>query len=102
MLFADIDADGCIVIREFDPISQHERITDILANPYWTEGEKFIVEWQFRLLGDFKTALIDAIKLADEGNLDRLELGFPDEVQGFRAWAYGDLGQRLRDAGLEL
>ena len=81
---------------------QHNIITDILESPAWTDGEKFVVKWQFQVLGHFKTALMDAIKLADEKNLARLELGFPDEVQGFRAWAYGDLGNRLRQTGLDI
>lgn len=79
-----------------------EKIGEVLTSPAWTDSEKFIVKWQFGLLGDFYTALIDAIKRADEKNLARLELGFPAEVQGFRAWAYGDLARRLRDAGLEI
>jgi hypothetical protein len=48
-----------------------------------TKEEEFIVKWQYRLLGDFKTALIDAIKLADEGNLIKLSLSFPEEVRGY-------------------
>jgi hypothetical protein len=48
-----------------------------------TPGEEFIIKWQFRLLGDFKTALITAITRADGRNLERLALGFPDEVEGY-------------------
>lgn len=47
------------------------------------EIERALVEWQFRLAGDFKTALWGAIKMADDGNLERLRLGFPVEVQGY-------------------
>ena len=83
-----------------------QKIGEFLESPDWTEGEKFIIKWQFNnslhLLGDFKTALIGAIKQADHGNLARLALGFPREVEGFRQWAYGDLGSRLRAAGLEI
>ena len=43
----------------------------------------FIVKWQYRLLGHFKTALIEAIKLADDNNLAKLACGFPNEVQGY-------------------
>jgi len=45
--------------------------------------EEFIVKWQFRLLGDFKKALIECIMRADDENLARLECGFPDEVRGY-------------------
>lgn len=51
--------------------------------PQLTEDEEFIVKWQYRMLGDFKKALIEAIKFADESNLERLKKGFPEEVQGF-------------------
>lgn len=51
--------------------------------PQLTVGEEFIVKWQYRLLGDFGTALIEAIKLADRSNLAKLALGFPDEVIGY-------------------
>ena len=51
--------------------------------PQLTAGEEFIVKWQYRLLGHFSTALIEAIKLADEANLERLREGFPHEVEGY-------------------
>ena len=78
----------------------YEQIGEFLISPDWTRGEKFIIEWQFGLLGDFRTALMDAIKNADDVNLHLLYRGFPDEVQAFRQWAYGDLGYRLRAKGL--
>lgn len=73
-----------------------------LESEEWTNAEKWVLRWQFGLLGDFQTALADAIKRADYTNLARLELGFPDEVAGFTAWNRGDLGTRLRNAGLEI
>jgi hypothetical protein len=86
-----------------DATARHwAKIGEILTSDAWTAGEKFIVKWQFRLLGDFKTALVGAIMLADEQNLARLHLGFPGEVDGFLAWSVGDLGRRLRDAGLDI
>ena len=68
----------------------------------WTNAEKAVIKWQFKLNGDFRTALWEAIKRADEGNLDRLALGFPDEVYGFRQWSQGDLGIRLLKAWLDI
>lgn len=52
-----------------------------------TASEQAVVEWQYRLAGDFKTALWQAIARADEGNLARLRLGFPDDVAGFLAFS---------------
>jgi len=65
----------------------------------WTPAEKWVVKWQYRLLGDFETALAEAICRADDGNLDRLARGFPNQVAGFLAWNRGDLAERLRAAG---
>ena len=48
-----------------------------------TAPEQAVVEWQYRMCGDFKTALWGAITRADDGNLARLRLGFPIEVDGF-------------------
>lgn len=39
---------------------------------------------------------------ADDGNLAQLQLGFPDQVAGFLFWSRGNLGDRLRSAGLEI
>lgn len=77
-------------------------IARFLQSTEWTTAEKWVVKWQFRLLGDFETALANAIKLADENNLAKLKLGFPIQVNGFLRWHSGDLGKRLRDAGLDI
>ena len=52
-----------------------------------TDGERFIVEWQFSFAGGFKTALADAIRRADEYHLNLLSLGFPDEVEAYRNYS---------------
>lgn len=83
-------------------MTDHETISRFLGSPDWTEAEKWVIKWQFRLLGDFRTALAKAITLADENNLNRLALGFPTEVTGFTLWHAGGLGQRLRTAGLDI
>ena len=82
--------------------SDHEAIGRFLADPRWTTGEKWIIKWQFGLLGDFNTALVKAITLADESNLERLQVGFPIEVNAFVSWQRGNLSERLRTAGLEI
>lgn len=48
-----------------------------------TPVERVLVEWQYRLCGDFQAALWKAIGQADDSNLERLRLGFPIEVEGF-------------------
>jgi len=78
-----------------------DHIRKILESPAFTEGEKWVVKWQFRLLGDFQTSLAVAIATADDENLAKLALGFPEQVQGFLGWNRGDLATRLRAAGLE-
>ena len=58
----------------------------ILRSDLPTPEEDWIAKWQYGYLEDFHKALFDAICAADEGNLDRLSLGFPDEVSGYRKY----------------
>ena len=82
---------------------QEAKLAEILeCGSGWTPAEQWVVRWQFRLLGDFGAALAHALTLADEGNLKRLRLGFPAEVEGLLAWREGELAKRLRAAGLEI
>ena len=82
--------------------ASYEKIGELLASDQWTAAEKWVIKWQYRLLGDFNTALATAIVRADDTNLFKLGLGFPDQVHGFLAWSRGDLGERLRKAGLDI
>lgn len=77
-------------------------IGTFLDSPDWTPGEKSVIKWQFGLHSDFNKALWEAIKRADEANLRRIAYGFPFEVLAFVQWVDGDLGPRLRAAGLEI
>ncbi len=77
-------------------------IGKIINDPQFTPGEKQLVLWQFGKLDSFEKALWKLISLADETNLNQLELGFSREVVAFRSWAYGDLGDRFRKAGLNI
>ncbi len=79
-----------------------ERLGEVLRNDQFTDGEKWIIQWQFRLLGDFETALIDAITRADEGNLMKLALGFPMQVDAYLEWSRGSMGQLLRSRGIDV
>jgi len=60
--------------------------------PNWdalTVGEQFIVGWQYpetHILGDFKAFLAHTISHADDYNLAKLDLGFPDEVEAYRKY----------------
>ncbi len=78
-----------------------DKINEILESDQFSPGEKWIVRWQFRLLGDFNKALAETIIRADDNNLHRLSLGFPDEVGGFLEWNRGGLAERLKEAGLD-
>lgn len=51
------------------------------------ESENFIIGWQYRRLGHFKTALAELMCLADDENLIKLSLGFPNEVRGYEKYA---------------
>ena len=51
------------------------------------KSELFIFQWQYRQLGHFRITLIEAIMLADDRNLEKLCLGFPDEVRGYINYA---------------
>lgn len=77
-------------------------VGDYLTSSDWSESEKWVIKWQYGLLGDFGEALANAISRADELNLFRLTLGFETEVIGFIAWSRGDPAQRLRAAGLDI
>ena len=52
-------------------------------------GELELIQWQYKGdMGNFKTALWDAIALADSGNLTRLGAGFPDQVEAYRKFGH--------------
>ena len=46
-------------------------------------GERFLIDWQYRLGGSFTMALAEVCSRADMENLARLKMGFPDEVSAF-------------------
>lgn len=105
------DEDGMMEYLRLPPLINNKRInmttlSDVLTQLHsetWTPAERWVIRWQYSLdMGDFARALAKAITCADGDNLDRLAIGFPTQVEGYRAWAYGDLGRRLRDAGLEI
>jgi len=72
------------------------------AWPTLTSAERFICEWQFGFLGEFRQALMTAIARADEGNRNLLSKGFPLEVGAFLDWQRGSMGQFLRSKGIDI
>ena len=78
----------------------YKRIRDFLNDPNESPEAKAVLKWQWRQYGSFYRALFDAIKLADDTNLEKLRLGFPVEVAGFLAWDRGDLAEKLRKQGV--
>lgn len=81
-----------------------EQIGKILASSEFNDGEKAVVKAQFpeiTQVGAFESALWILFCLADDANLARLCYAFPVEGTGFKSWRGGDLGTRLRKAGLD-
>ena len=67
------------------------------------QGERRLVDWQYNHSSGFVTALMQLICRADDANLLRLNLGFPEETAAIMAYRYEpdywpDLQKRL---GLE-
>ena len=79
-------------------------IIPFLTSPDWTEGEKTIIEWRFDMIdpGSFKGRLMSTISHADLWNLNKLKKGFPELVDAYMHFTHGDLGTRLREAGLKI
>ena len=48
----------------------------------------FIYAWQYKMLGGFFAALMDAVCCADSFNLARLEQAFPGEIRAFRLYSH--------------
>jgi len=67
-----------------------------------TPAEIWGVKWQYNrtfhgaLLGGFYAAFFEAANRADAQNFRRLSMGFPDEIDGMRAWRHGDLAEKVR------
>jgi hypothetical protein len=78
-------------------IDTREEMERVHAHPSLTHGERKLLEWQYRRTGDFYKGLWEAICRADESNLERLERGFPSEVQAYRDFAHtGDFTRKVK------
>ena len=82
-----------------------EQIRAVLCSPEFTDGEKYVVRMQYRHAipaGNFEEKLWDLMCAADEDNLTLLGKAFPAEVHAMLSWRYGQLGTRIRKAGLDI
>lgn len=50
------------------------------------DGERKLVEFQLGMSGSFYKSFFDAAFKADETNLVRLSVGFPEEIQALRRY----------------
>lgn len=77
--------------------------TTVVGGQVFDRADRAAIAWQYHrsTMGSFKGTLWDLIVAADNSNLDRIGLGFPTEVQGYKNWTRGDLAQRLRAAAEE-
>lgn len=85
-----------------DVQGQKDLIVEILASSEWSTVAKTAIRWQYKMQGDFEKALWGALVLADEQNLERFRLGYGVEVATLLEWRHGDIGKRLREAGLDI
>lgn len=51
-----------------------------------SRDKAFIVEWQYGYAGGFTKALIGAMVVADDFNLEKISKGFPEEVNGYKKY----------------
>lgn len=71
--------------------------------PFLTLEEEAVYKWQYRLHGDFKSRLFDAIMFADNNNLAKLHKAFPVEVDGYLLYTshpgwWQQVEQKVHDA----
>jgi len=51
-----------------------------------TEAERDLYEWNNGMSSSFKTHLMNAISVADIGNMAKLAMAFPDHVRVFKSF----------------
>ena len=67
----------------------------MFEHPDLTEGERYILKWQYKQLGSFYTSLIECMTHADHQNLGKLALAFPSIVEAFKRYRDADLQNRF-------
>ena len=77
-----------------------------MPNKDLNPAEKFVWTWRRGRMSDFRRALIHLIQRADVQNLEKLRLGFPDEVEGYVSYRlipgwWDDIERRMADEQLQ-
>lgn len=72
-----------------------------------TEEELAVLNWQYKLHGEFQHALFTAITLAVDDNLEKLRTVYPNEVNGFEKWKckedwWGKVQDKARKLGWKI
>ena len=62
--------------------------------------ERLIIEWQKLVVTPFRYNLWRAIENADQDELDKLALGFPEEVHAIRIYRMTWINKKLQEEGL--
>ena len=76
-----------------------DNIQKLLNSELLNEGEKQLVRWQYNLgMGSFSTHLWQAIAAADEDNLRKLWIAFPEEVMAYKQFTQTPLMTRKLEA----
>lgn len=81
------------------------QIRAVLGSPNFTPAEKFVIRAQYRgiiPMGNFEEKLWDLMAAADDVNLIKIGMGWPDLVAAVLDWQRGDLAERIRAAGLPI
>jgi len=87
------------------PATRKEIAKFLTSDNGFTQAEKWIVKMQYRntiQCGNFEEKLWELICAADEMNRALISMGFPELVNAYNSWTYRDLGDRIREAGLDI
>jgi hypothetical protein len=87
------------------PKATLQLLGEVLASADFSPAEKLIISCQFPdfiRLGSWEMAFWQALCAADGVNLKKLACGFPTEVEALECWRHGNLGERIRAAGLSV
>jgi hypothetical protein len=86
-------------------MATYDQLAAFLRSPEFTDAEKFVARCQLPDLahpGNWERKLWAVLCAADELNLEKLARGYPAEAGAFREWSRGNLGERMRAAGLPI
>jgi hypothetical protein len=74
-----------------------EQFAAIMTSDQFTPGEKFAAQAQYapETFSSFGSALWNLLCAADQYNLERIALAFPDHVAALGVWRHGNLRQRF-------